>query len=151
MERKALAARERARRADERARQMVERARQIEAPKYVRPRTDTPRHTIGHGGAFAAIYAVRGAGGYQMFGITPMPIFDPAQAEPYMADSMVVCRPGDIVKFRPIVREEYEDIAAAVERHEFAPPMRDVRFELDAFEADIDGYNQRLAEVLYGA
>jgi urea carboxylase len=48
--------------------QMVERARQIQAPKYVRPRTDTPRGTIGYGGCFTAIYAVRGAGGYQMFG-----------------------------------------------------------------------------------
>ena len=55
--------------------QMVEKPKQIEVPKYIRPRTDTPRHTVGHGGCFTAIYAVRGAGGYQMFGITPMPIF----------------------------------------------------------------------------
>ena len=31
--------------------QMVERARQIEVPKYLRPRTDTPKLTIGHGGS----------------------------------------------------------------------------------------------------
>ena len=54
--------------------QMVERARQIEVPKYLRPRTDTPRLTVGHGGCFGCIYSVRGAGGYRMFGITPMPI-----------------------------------------------------------------------------
>ncbi|MGR8921998.1 MAG: 5-oxoprolinase subunit B family protein [Gammaproteobacteria bacterium] len=131
--------------------QMVERERQIEAPKYVRPRTDTPRHTIGHGGAFACIYAVRGAGGYQMFGITPMPIFDPAQAEPYMQDSMVVCRPGDIVKFRPIERAEYDDISERVGRHAYSPPMREVRFELAEFEAGIDAYNARLTGVLYDA
>ena len=59
--------------------QIVERSKQIEAPKYLRPRTDTPKLTIGHGGCFAAIYSVRGAGGYQMFGITPAPIYDPAQ------------------------------------------------------------------------
>ncbi len=52
--------------------QMVERDKQIQAPKYLRPRTDTPKLTIGHGGCFGAIYSVRGAGGYQMFGITPM-------------------------------------------------------------------------------
>jgi len=46
--------------------QMVERSRQIEAPKYLRPRTDTPKLTIGHGGCFSCIYSVRGAGGYQM-------------------------------------------------------------------------------------
>ena len=57
--------------------QMVDRARQIEVPKYLRPRTDTPKLTVGHGGCFGCIYSVRGAGGYQMFGITPMPIYDP--------------------------------------------------------------------------
>ena len=51
--------------------QMVERAKQIEVPKYLRPRTDTPKLTVGHGGCFGCIYSVRGAGGYQMFGITP--------------------------------------------------------------------------------
>ena len=53
--------------------------RQLEVPKYVRPRTDTPALTIGHGGCFGCIYSVRGAGGYQMFGITPVPIYDPAR------------------------------------------------------------------------
>ena len=57
--------------------QMVERKRQIEVPKYLRPRTDTPKLTVGIGGCFGCIYSVRGAGGYQMFGITPMPIYDP--------------------------------------------------------------------------
>ena len=59
--------------------QMVERQRQIQSPKYLRPRTDTPKLTVGHGGCFGCIYSVRGAGGYQMFGITPMPIYDPNQ------------------------------------------------------------------------
>jgi len=52
--------------------QLVERDRQLEVPKYLRPRTDTPALTVGHGGCFACIYSVRGAGGYQMFGITPV-------------------------------------------------------------------------------
>src|ERR687891_1710929 len=41
--------------------QMVPRERQLEVPKYVRPRTDTPALTIGHGGCFGCIYSVRGA------------------------------------------------------------------------------------------
>ena len=32
--------------------QMVERERQLEVPKYLRPRTDTPKLTVGHGGCF---------------------------------------------------------------------------------------------------
>lgn len=130
--------------------QMVARERQIEAPKYVRPRTDTPRLTIGYGGCFTCIYAVRGAGGYQMFGITPMPIFDPAQSESYLQDSMVLCRPGDIFKFRPIEREEYDQNVAEVAKHKYEPVIREVDFDLAEFEADIDGYNRRLSEVLYG-
>ena len=51
--------------------QLVDRERQIEVPKYLRPRTDTPKLTVGYGGCFGCIYSVRGAGGYQMFGITP--------------------------------------------------------------------------------
>ncbi|TIP07192.1 carboxyltransferase domain-containing protein, partial [Mesorhizobium sp.] len=45
--------------------QMVDRPRQIQVPKYLRPRTDTPKLTIGYGGCFSCIYSVRGAGGYQ--------------------------------------------------------------------------------------
>ena len=56
-------------------------------PKYLRPRTDTPKLTVGHGGCFGCIYSVRGAGGYQMFGITPMPIYDPKQESPISATS----------------------------------------------------------------
>ena len=50
--------------------QMVEREKQIEVPKYLSPRTDTPKLTLGHGGCFSCIYSVRGAGGYQMFGVS---------------------------------------------------------------------------------
>ena len=42
--------------------------RQIQSPKYLRPRTDTPKLTVGHGGCFGCIYSVRGAGGYQLSG-----------------------------------------------------------------------------------
>src|SRR5690606_16441421 len=81
--------------------QMVPQERQLEVPKYLRPRTDTPALTVGYGGCFSCIYSVRGAGGYQMFGITPVPIFDPQQKLPDFSEFMVFFRPGDIVKFRP--------------------------------------------------
>ena len=74
--------------------QMTDRKRQIEVPKYLRPRTDTPKLTVGHGGCFGCIYSVRGAGGYQMFGITPMPIYDPKQEIGYLKDFMAFFRPG---------------------------------------------------------
>lgn len=130
--------------------QMVERQRQIQVPKYLRPRTDTPRLTVGHGGCFGCIYSVRGAGGYQMFGITPMPIYDPTQATSYLKDFMVFFRPGDIVKFKPINREAYDQAVEDVDKGRFAPPIREVKFDLREFQKDIDGYNAKLEGVLHG-
>lgn len=129
--------------------QMVDRTRQIQVPKYLRPRTDTPRLTVGYGGSFSALYSVRGAGGYQMFGITPMPIFDPAQEVPYLQDFMVFFKPGDIVKWKPINREEYDAAVAEVEAGTFVPRIKDVRFSLNEFNDDMDGTNAKLMETLY--
>lgn len=130
--------------------QMVDRARQIEVPKYLRPRTDTPKLTVGYGGCFACIYSVRGAGGYQMLGITPMPIFDPKQEISYLRDFMVFFKPGDIVKFKPIDRATYDKDVADVEAGRFKPLIRDFTFSLKEFHRDIDGYNAKIGEVLHG-
>jgi urea carboxylase len=130
--------------------QMVERSRQIEAPKYLRPRTDTPKLTIGHGGCFSCIYSVRGAGGYQMFGITPMPIYDPRQEISYLREFMALFRPGDMVKWKPVTVEAYHDAVADVEAGRLQPLMRDVTFSLKEFERDIAGYNSKLERTLHG-
>jgi len=128
--------------------QTVDRPRQIQVPKYLIPRTDTPKLTVGYGGCFSCIYSVRGAGGYQMFGITPMPIYDPKQQMNYLKDFMVFFNPGDIVKWRPINREEYDQAVADVEANKFKPRICDVVFDLDEFNRDIDGTNAKLLEGL---
>ena len=130
--------------------QMVDRKRQIEVPKYLRPRTDTPKLTVGHGGCFGCIYSVRGAGGYQMFGITPMPIYDPNQKISYLRDFMCLFKPGDIVKWKPIDRPAYDAAVADVDAGRFAPIIRDVSFSLTEFNNDIDAYNRKLEGVLHG-
>ncbi len=130
--------------------QMVERQRQIEVPKYLRPRTDTPRLTVGHGGCFGCIYSVRGAGGYQMFGITPMPIYDPTETTSYLKDFMVFFRPGDIVKFKPVDRDGYDQAVEDVDKGRFSPPIRGVKFDLNEFSKGIDGYNAKLEDILHG-
>lgn len=131
--------------------QMVERSRQLEAPKYLRPRTDTPALTIGHGGCFTAIYSVRGAGGYQMFGIIPTPIYDPRSEHAYIpSDTMCLFKPGDIVRFRAIERPEYDAIQAEVAAGRYAPKMADVTFSLDAFHKDPDACNAKLMGALNG-
>jgi urea carboxylase len=130
--------------------QMVERKRQLEVPKYLRPRTDTPKLTIGHGGCFSCIYSVRGAGGYQMFGVTPMPIYDPEQKVSYLRDEMCLFRPGDIVKWKPVSRDAYDAAIEAVEANRFEPVIRPATFSLAEFNRDMAGTNARLMEALHG-
>lgn len=129
--------------------QMVDRARQLQVPKYLRPRTDTPRHAVGHGGCFGCIYSVRGAGGYQMLGVTPGPIFEPTKRLAYLRDSMVFFRPGDIVKFKPINRDAYARATAQVEDGSFELRTRPVSFSLADFQRAPESCNVRLLEALY--
>lgn len=131
--------------------QLVERDKQIEVPKYLRPRTDTPKQTVGYGGSFSCIYSVRGAGGYQMFGITPMTIYDPRQETSYLRDFLVFFKPGDIVKWKPIDRAEYDRILAEVDANTWAPRIAEVEFDLDEFNKDMTGYNAKLMEALNDA
>jgi urea carboxylase len=130
--------------------QMADRSRQIEVPKYLRPRTDTPKLTVGHGGCFGCIYSVRGAGGYQMFGITPMPIYDPTQTIGYLREFMVLFRPGDIVMWKPIDRDDYDQTVDDVATGRFQPKIAPVTFSLRDFEKDIEGTNLQLEGALYG-
>jgi urea carboxylase len=130
--------------------QLVERDKQIQVPKYLRPRTDTPKLTVGHGGCFGCIYSVRGAGGYQLFGITPMPIFDPQQRISYLKDFMIFFKPGDIVKFKAVGREEYDHDVAEVEAGRFEPRIRPVTFSLDEFHTNPAAHTAKLLEALHG-
>ncbi|HTF74366.1 MAG TPA: allophanate hydrolase, partial [Bradyrhizobium sp.] len=68
----------------------------------------------------------------------------------YLRDAMCLFNPGDIVKWKPITREAYDQALADVEAGKFAPLMRDVTFSLDEFQQDIDGYNRKLDGVLHG-
>lgn len=131
--------------------QLVERDKQLQVPKYLSPRTDTPKLTVGYGGCFSCIYSVRGAGGYQMFGVTPMPIYDPEQKVAHLKDFMVFFKPGDIVKWKPIDHAEYDTIVAAVEDGTYVPRIAEVEFDLDEFNADMRGTNAKMLEALNDA
>jgi urea carboxylase len=128
--------------------QLVPRERQLEVPKYLRPRTDTPERALGHGGAFTTIYPVRGAGGFQLFGRCPLPVFDAEQRLPDFSDSIVLPRSGDIFKYRPIDRDEYDDLRHQVEQADYRHRIHETVFDLDAFTADPAGYNRTLLEAL---
>lgn len=127
--------------------QMVEQSKQIQVPKYLIPRTDTPKQTVGYGGCFSCIYSVRGAGGYQMFGITPAPIYEPAQRLPYLSDFMILFKPGDIVRFCPINRKVYDEMLNAVEEGSFSLDIHDVTFDLSSYQNNPKEYIKTLVGV----
>ncbi len=131
--------------------QLVPRDRQLEVPKYLSPRTDTPPLTVGHGGCFACIYSVRGAGGYQMFGIAAAPIYDPEQRLRDFRDFLILFRPGDLVKFRPVDEAEYRSIQQQVEDGTWRYRQAPVTLDVEAALADPDTYNRTLLEALDGA
>lgn len=87
----------------------------LTAPKYNPPRTWTPKGTVGMGGASTAIYPERLAGGYQIFGRIPVPIWDPNKRFDVFSDSICLFRPGDRVKFVPCTVEAFEEAERQVE------------------------------------
>jgi urea carboxylase len=130
--------------------QLVPPEEQIEVPKYVRPRTYTSERAFGYGGGFAVIYPVQGAGGYQLFGTAPGPVFDPKEELPDFRESIIFPRPTDIFKFRRIEREEYDRIRGEVESGTFEYHKRPFTFRGDRALEDPKSYNEEILGVLYG-
>ncbi len=87
----------------------------ITCPKYNPPRTWTPQGTVGMGGSASAIYPVATPGGYQLFGRTPVPIWDTEKRFDAFAGDIVLFQPGDRIKFQPVTREAYDDAERKVQ------------------------------------
>lgn len=129
--------------------QIVSREKQIEVPKYVRPRTYTPERTFGFGGAFAVIYPVQGAGGYQMYGIAPAPIYQKDQTLPDFKDTIVFPRQGDIFRYRSITREEYDHIRGEVEAGTFTYKKKDFSFTPQEVLRNPEDFSEQVLRRLY--
>jgi len=91
----------------------------LTAPKYNPPRTWTPKGTVGMGGASTAIYPEALPGGYQIFGITPVPIWDTKKSFSVFENSICLFKPGDRVKFIPTDYEEFDLVANKIENKTF--------------------------------
>ena len=87
----------------------------LTVPKYNPPRTWTPKGTVGMGGSSTSIYPDRLPGGYQIFGIIPVPIWDTKKSFPVFENNICLFKPGDRVKFIPTTYEEFEHVSHKVE------------------------------------
>lgn len=87
----------------------------LSVPKYNPPRLWTPRGAIGVGGGFTSIYTTRSPGGYYLIGRTPVAIYSlDTRLGPFRRKATLLA-PADRVKFRPISREEHDEIEAEME------------------------------------
>ncbi|WP_046174755.1 5-oxoprolinase subunit PxpB [Domibacillus indicus] len=74
----------------------------INAPRRPSPRTSIPAGSVGIAGSQTGVYPISTPGGWQLIGRTPMALFRPDRDQPSVLSA------GDIVKFAPITKEEYE-------------------------------------------
>jgi KipI family sensor histidine kinase inhibitor len=65
----------------------------IAAPRRAAPRLRVARGSVGIAGSQTGIYPADTPGGWQVIGRTPIAMFDPAKAEPFLL------KPGDAVQF----------------------------------------------------
>lgn len=122
----------------------------LEVPKYVRPRTDTPERAFSWGGAFAAIYPVRGAGGYQLLGMCATPQVDPSRRLPDFKDQDWFFVVGDLAVFTPVDRAGYDAIRDEVENERFRYHRVELEFDPAAFVSDPESVNRAIRKAIHG-
>lgn len=128
--------------------QLVPRERQIQAPKYLTPRTETPARAVAHGGAFTVIYPSSGVGGYQLLGRSAIPVVDLGQTTREFRRSPVLTPISTLLQFRPVDREEYDDVRRLMDADQYVVRRAPVEFSLSDFEADPVGYARSLRGLL---
>jgi KipI family sensor histidine kinase inhibitor len=102
----------------------------LSVPKYTSPRIYTPMGTIALGGSITAIYPVVSPGGYQMMGLTPVPIYDRFQSLSIFEKSPVLLRIGDRIKFVSVDIEEFDYIRQKVWECSYAYKIKQETFSL---------------------
>ena len=105
------------------------------APLYRTPRTWTHARLLNFGGLTSTIYPIRIPGGGQLFGRTPIEIFDLREISPAFADGPVLARAGDRHRYESIGREEYDAIRADVEAGTYAYRVEDGTFDCAGYVA----------------
>jgi inhibitor of KinA len=74
-------------------------------PRKASPRKVVPAGSVGIADRQSGIYSLDSPGGWQIIGRTPLRIFDPGKADPFLI------RAGNRVRFTPITRDQFEIIA----------------------------------------
>lgn len=105
----------------------------VGAPLYRTPRTWTYSRLLNCGGVTSTIYPFRTPGGGQLFGRTPLNIFEPAQKNKAFRDGPVLTRAGDRLHYVSIDAAEYYEIRSAVEMGTYDYQIEDDIFDASAY------------------
>jgi len=114
------------------------------APLYRTPRTWTHSRLLNFGGNTSTIYPFQVPGGGQLFGRTPINIFEPEQKNPIFKDNPVLARSGDRHRYVSIEREEYDAIRAQVEAGTYEYQIEDGVFDCAAYLAWLEDIGEPL-------
>jgi inhibitor of KinA len=74
----------------------------LATPRLAKPRLAVPAGSVGIGGSQTGVYPIQTPGGWNIIGQTAVKLFDPAAENPFLLS------PGDIVRFKPVTREEHD-------------------------------------------
>jgi KipI family sensor histidine kinase inhibitor len=76
----------------------------LHTPRRQTPRTFVPAGSVGIANAQTGIYSINSPGGWQLIGRTPIKLFD-------LGRNAFLLKAGDLLRFNPITREEYDLLA----------------------------------------
>ncbi|MFP7492907.1 5-oxoprolinase subunit PxpB [Terribacillus saccharophilus] len=86
---------------------------EIATPRRSDPRPKIPAGSVGIAGSQTGMYPLETPGGWQIIGQTPVKLYDPGREQPILLTS------GHYVKFVPISKERYDDIAESIRLGEY--------------------------------
>ncbi|MFD1707423.1 allophanate hydrolase subunit 1 [Siminovitchia sediminis] len=106
----------------------VPKSEMLEIPKYRSPRPYTPERALSLGGMFTVVYPSVSTGSYQLIGRSAVPVYDVYQRLEPFKDSYFLARPGDLWKYRPISKAEYQNIREEVLNGTYEYKMQSLSF-----------------------
>jgi KipI family sensor histidine kinase inhibitor len=86
----------------------------LELPRRSEPRVAVPLGSVAIAGKMSVIYPWESPGGWHILGRTPVPLFDQKTEKPVLLSA------GDGVRFKPVSREEFDDLNARIVAGQFS-------------------------------
>ena len=82
---------------------------QLAMPRRTTPRTKVPAGSVGIADRQTGIYPTATPGGWRLIGRTPISMYRKTRTNPFLL------KPGDRVRFKPIVRDEFDQLSRETE------------------------------------